>query len=284
MIKIRVPGTTANLGPAFDAGGLALALYNTFSFYEEEGPSPYGEDNLIFTSAKALYDRVGADISSLRFEVEAEVPSSRGLGSSATCIIGGLFGANEVLGRPLDQEELLEMATEIEGHPDNVAPALYGGCVFSLSGEKGVASLKIEGLRDLVSYVAIPDFEVSTAHARAALPESLTYSETVHNIASMPFLMEGLRQSNLDLILLGTQDQIHEPYRKDLIAGYETMKGLEDHFKGRVLISGSGPTLLFITDQKKEEVERTWEALGQKTGAHWDILCLDIDHEGAKRL
>lgn len=284
MVRIRVPATTANLGPAFDVAGMALGLYNSFNFYEDQGPSPYDESNLIFYSAKYLYDRLGKDVDPLRIEVDSDVPSSRGLGSSATCIIGGLTGANEVLGRPLSQEDILAMATEIEGHPDNVAPALMGGCVFSTLEGGRVQTLRLEGLEGLMAYVAIPDFELATSLARDALPDSLTYGATVFNMSRIPFLMEGLRTSDIDLVILGSQDQVHQPYRKGLIRGYDTMKKIEERVRGRMVISGAGPSLLLLTDREEAGVKKAWEDLGQETGDKWRVLALEIDQEGARVL
>lgn len=283
MIKVRVPGTTANLGPGFDTIGMALSLYNEFTFYESEEARDFEEDNMIYLAAKMVYDHCKKDISRFRFKVEGEVPRSRGLGSSATCIVGGLVGANMLLGQPLKEDDIIAMATQMEGHPDNVAPALFGGCIFSTMDEGRVVYHRLSGLEGLKCYVAIPDFILETSLAREALPDSLSYEDAVFNISRMPFLLEGIRQSDIDLILIGTKDRLHEPYRRKLIHGYETMRNIEDRFKGRLLISGAGPTLLFLTQasQEEEEVLVAWTKLSKETDHKWEILPLDIDEKGA---
>lgn len=283
MYRLRVPATTANLGPGFDTIGMALSLYNFFDFFESEEEKDFEDDNMIYLAAKIIYDSLDKDISKFRFKVEGDVPRSRGLGSSATCIIGGLLGANYLLGQPYSNDEILAFATRMEGHPDNVAPALLGSCIFSFMEEGKVHYHRLNGLESIQCFVAIPDFVVETSLARAALPEHLSYEEAVHNISRMPFLVEGLRTSNLDMILLGTKDKLHEPYRKKLIDGYETMRNIEDAFKGRLLISGAGPTLLFLTDSRysQENIKESWEELAKKTGHQWEILPLNIDEKGA---
>ncbi|MCD1146841.1 homoserine kinase [Peptoniphilus sp. KCTC 25270] len=286
MVRIKVPGTTANLGPAFDTAGMAFEIYNYFDFYESDEPKNFEEDNLIYISAKKVYDYLGKDISSMNFKVEGEVPQSRGLGSSATCIVGGIVGANLLLGNLLSQQEILNLATELEGHPDNVAPALLGGCVFSTMDGENVLYQRIEGMENLTCFLAIPDFPLETRLAREALPDSLTYKETVSNISQIAFLINGLRESNLDDFLVGTKDNIHEPYRKELIHGFDQMKKIEEEYKGRMLISGAGPTLLFVTDGQvdQEELIKKWEEIAEKTGEKWKILSAPIDHEGTKEI
>lgn len=283
MVRVRVPATTANLGPGFDTIGMALNLYNDFIFYESHEPRDFDEKNMIYLAAKMVYDYCKKDISTLRFRVEGKVPRSRGLGSSATCIVGGLVGANALLGQPLTEDEIISMATQMEGHPDNVAPALFGGCIFSAMDEGRVVYHRLSGLEKLKCYVAIPDFVLETSLARAALPDSVSYEDAVFNISRMAFLLEGIRQSDIDLILFGTKDRLHEPYRRKLIQGYDTMKKIEDAFKGRLLISGAGPTLLFLTQssEEEEEVIGKWKDLSQETGRNWEILPLDIDENGA---
>lgn len=286
MVRVRVPATTANLGPGFDSVGMALSLYNTFEIYESDEKPDFDEDNLIYKASKYIYEKKNIDYQNLRIRVEGDVPRSRGLGSSATCIIGGLVGANELLGRPFSTDDILNFATEIEGHPDNVAPALLGSCIFSIMKGDRVIYHRLSGLNEIQSYAAIPEFPLETALARSVLPEKVPFVDAINNLSRMPFLLEGLRTSNLDMILEGTIDRLHEPYRKELIHGYEIMKDIEKRVKGRMLISGAGPTLLFITDRTRpsSEVIDEWYEIAKKTGYIWNILELDIDETGAQIL
>ena len=172
MIKLRVPATTANMGPGFDVIGLALDLYNTFTFALDDGDCD--KESMIYEAAKVVFDKAGASMDTFSYRVDADIPIARGLGSSATCIVGGMVGANELLDGPFTQDEILKMASDFEGHPDNVAPALLGGCVISLPTEDGVVYRQINNIDNFATIAAFPDFDLSTAKARAALPESLS--------------------------------------------------------------------------------------------------------------
>ncbi|MDY3118860.1 MAG: homoserine kinase [Peptoniphilus sp.] len=282
MIKLRVPATTANMGPGFDVIGLALDLYNTFIFTMD------GEDcdrgSMIYEAAKVVFDAAGAPMNAFTYCVDADIPIARGLGSSATCIVGGMVGANILLGEPFTKDEILKMASDFEGHPDNVAPALLGGCVISLPTEDGVAYRKIAPVDHFATVAAFPDFDLSTAEARAALPKALSYADAVSNIGHMGFLIHGLEHADTEALFFGLEDKIHEPYRSELIAGYDTMKTLEQRHRGRVIISGAGPTLLFVTEKSAdlEAVKRDWEKISEPLDATWDIRILHITATGVE--
>lgn len=283
-VKITVPATTANLGSGFDTIGMALDLYNHFTFFQGENVEGHTRDNLIYRAADRFCEQLDQEIEDLAFTVESYVPQTRGLGSSATCIIGGMMGANELLGRPLTEEEILVLATDMEGHPDNVAPALYGGCIFSSMENDQIMLYRVENLNKLMCYVAIPNFEVSTSMARDVLPHSLSYEDAVYNVSRIPFLLKGLHEADVKYLKLGTKDRLHEPYRKKLIHGYDTMKKIEDKILGSMVISGAGPTLLFLTDQSypEEQVCSIWQEISKDTDYIWDIRALKINETGAK--
>ena len=284
MIKLRVPATTANMGPGFDVIGLALDLYNTFTFSMEGGDCD--RRSMIYEAAKVVFDKAGASMEGFFYRVDADIPIARGLGSSATCIVGGMMGANLLLGEPFDQGEILKMASDFEGHPDNVAPALLGGCVISLPTDEGVVYRKINNIDNFATIAAFPDFDLSTAKARAALPKSLSYADTVSNIGHMGFLIHGLENADTEALFFGLEDKIHEPYRSKLIAGYDVMKTLEESHEGRVLISGAGPTLLFVTEKSADldAVKKTWEKISEPLDATWDIRILHITTTGVEIL
>lgn len=281
MIEVRVPATTANMGPGFDVIGMALNLHNTFTFSMDGGE--VDRDSMIYRSAEVVFRRAKRPMDGFVYAVEAEVPMARGLGSSATCIVGGMAGANALLGSPFSRDEILEMASDFEGHPDNVAPALLGGCVVSAPGPDGVFYRKLKRASDFTPIVAIPDFDLSTEKARAALPEALAYGDCVYNIGNMAFLVYGLETGDFEALLRGAGDRIHQPYRGPLIQGYDAMATIEETKKGKMLISGAGPTLLFLTaaTEDAEAIQSAWERIAAPLDAHWEIRTLAVDDAGA---
>lgn len=282
MIKVRVPATTANMGPGFDVIGMALDLYNTFTFSMDGENVDRG--SMIYEAAKVVFDRAGESMEKFNYSVEADIPIARGLGSSATCIVGGMLGANALLGEPFSEEEILKMASDFEGHPDNIAPALLGGCVISIGTEEKVLYRKMAGSRAISTIAAFPDFDLSTAEARAVLPKALGYADAVANIGRMAFLVHGLESGDVESIFLGLEDRIHEPYRSELIHGYDTMKSIEEAYSGKMVISGAGPTLLFVTEygDNLEEIKAAWEKISEPLDATWDIRILHTTDEGAE--
>ena len=178
MIKIRVPATSANLGPGFDSLGIALDLYNDFLFEEtSKGLEIIGalaneedKDNLVYLSMLKTFDLIGYIPKGIKIKIESKTPVSRGLGSSASCIVAGVMGANEIAGSPLSLSEIFKLSTKIEGHPDNIAPALFGGLVTSLMEKDEIFYNKINIAEGLKFTAIIPDFPLSTKNAREVLP------------------------------------------------------------------------------------------------------------------
>ena len=232
-ITIRVPATSANLGPGFDSLGLALDLWNEAVIrlaieysarVNGEGAerlSP-GENNLIIRSAQKLAETVGKRLPPFHLDCINRIPLSSGLGSSAAAKLTGLLGANVLLGRPMSIEEILNLATDMEGHPDNVAPALLGGLVVSTWENGKVFAHRIHlGAKNETIHVTVvlPDFYLSTGQARAALPEQVTLREAVHNIGRAMLVTEAFRQGDLDLLGKAMTDTLHQPHRLSLIPG-----------------------------------------------------------------
>ena len=187
-IKVSVPATSANIGSGFDALGLAVTLYNTVTFEDSEVLDissadgtriPRGESNLVYRSAKGLFEKVGKQIPPLKITQTNPIPMARGLGSSSACIIAGLLGANRMLGDVLNTQELLTLATSIEGHPDNVAPALLGGLTSSVFEEGKVYSVKRDVDETLCFAAIVPDYKLLTEAARAALPKEVSHTDAV---------------------------------------------------------------------------------------------------------
>ncbi len=291
MVKIKVPATSANLGPGFDCMGVALGLYNTFTFekmksglvVEGSEKSFDDEDNLIYTSMKRCFEKIGYEPKGLKITAESDVPVSRGLGSSATCIVGGIMGANELAGGKLSQEEILELATEIEGHPDNVAPALLGGCVTSVVDSGKVYYSKINVPDGMKFYALIPNFKLSTKKAREILPETVSFEDAVYNLSRASLMTSALSKGEFELLKIAGKDRLHQDYRGDLIDGYHSIieKSEEAEAYGAFL-SGAGPTILIAVKKDDRTVYSALRSHVESLKYYWDIKELYIDNKGAE--
>lgn len=264
---IIVPGTTANLGVGFDCLGAALTIYNEFQFslavgdhdltiiVEGEEADRVGTDksNLVYQSFLKLYQHLDRVPPPVEILIKLGIPLARGLGSSATAIVAGLLGANQLAGNPLSIEEIRDLAITIEGHPDNVVPALLGNCQLSV-GETGNWQIcEIPWHQDIIPVVAIPNFELSTEEARSVLPTSYVRSDSIFNISRMGLFLRGLTTNNRDWLRMALEDKLHQPYRKELIRGYDAVKAaaIAAGAYGMV-ISGAGPTLLALCDRRQD--------------------------------
>lgn len=290
-LQVRVPATTANLGAGYDLIGAALNLYNHFSFVPADTPSltltgpraaecSFGlsPESLIVRAFERVYRELGAEPPVFALEQEVHVPPSRGLGSSSSAIVAGLMAANRWLDNPLGPAELLGLATELEGHPDNVAPALLGGCVLNFS-DGGWTHLPVPA--SLRWIVAIPDFELETVKARAVVPTQVSRADAVRNMAYLGALVSGFCLADRALIARGLGDTLHQPYRQALIpAMAEVMAAARDAGALGCVLSGAGPTLLALTETVAgvgEAMCRAWSAVGIQAGF---VIC-DIDPQGA---
>ncbi|GAB4241657.1 MAG: homoserine kinase [Stanieria sp.] len=295
---VIVPATTANLGAGFDCIGAALTLYNQFTFTTVETNTDLkivvtGEaaarvsqerDNLLYQSFTKFYQKIDRSIPKIEVEIKLGVPLARGLGSSATAIVGGLVGANQLAGNPLSTTEVMELAIEMEGHPDNVVPALLGNCQLSV-GETGNWQIcEIPWHQEIVPVVAIPDFELSTEEARSVLPTTISRSDAIFNISRLGLLLRGLETNRSDWLSTALADKLHQPYRQSLIHGYQQVQSaaIASGAYGMV-ISGAGPTLLALTNpqQAKNVVRAMMEAWGEQ-GINPKVMILQLDTTGAK--
>ncbi|MEG3938300.1 homoserine kinase [Microcoleus sp. S36b_A3] len=300
-ITVTVPATTANLGPGFDCIGAALSLYNRFQFSrlepsateklkitvtgQEAAKVKTDDSNLAYQAFLKLYDRLQQSPPPVAIHINMQVPLARGLGSSATAIVGGLVGANELAGKPLSQVEVMQLAIELEGHPDNVVPALLGGCRLAASNTPSGSweICDIPWHPNIVPVVAIPDFELSTAEARQVLPSEYSRADAIFNAAHLGLLLRALETGNENWLRCALQDKIHQPYRQSLIQGYEAVQ--EAAFKAGaygMVISGAGPTLLALTDVTNAvAVVREMAAAWMEFGVKADVRAIAIDTQGA---
>ena len=281
-ITIRVPATSANLGPGFDSLGLALDLWNETVIrlaieysvlVRGEGAEKLltGENNLIVRAAQTLAERVGKRLPLFHLDCVNRIPLSSGLGSSAAAQLTGLLGANMLLGKPLSMDEILNLATEMEGHPDNVAPALLGGLVVSTLEEGKVLAHKINigSTNDFPMQITVvlPEFHISTQQARAALPEHVSMKDAIHNISRALLVTEAFRNGDLDLLNKAMTDTLHQPYRLSLIpGGREAMDAAKEAGASAVALSGAGPSLIAFSANRDpaigEAMRRAFEGAG----------------------
>ncbi|MEA4964274.1 MAG: homoserine kinase [Oscillospiraceae bacterium] len=288
QITIRVPATTANLGPGFDCFGCALAMYNTLRFTEQENGFSFvgfeeiyaNEDDLAVTGYRAAMERMGLSPMGLRIEIETGIPICRGLGSSSSLIAAGALAANAFHGSPLSREELLEVCNRIEGHPDNLAPAIFGGLTASMLVDGKPVMVRCP-IHPRVHFVAlIPDFEFSTRKARAALPKTLTYQDAVFNVSHGAILLRALEAGDERLIAMAMADRFHEPYRKPLIAGSDVAEQAARSCGALAFVlSGAGPTFLCVTTDPSF-AEKVRESLAKLLPA-WSVTPLPVDQQGA---
>lgn len=285
MIKIKVPATSANLGPGFDTMGLALDIFNIFYVEKSEGliienvEEEFKNRNNLFIVA---YDKALA-VKNLKADVyvrfETYIPLSRGLGSSSSLIVAGVLAANCLHNLDLTKQEMLNICNEIEGHPDNIAPCLLGGFVTSVV-ENGLPYCKkIEVDKKFKFTIMIPDFEVKTAEARAVMPEKITVTDVVYSLSRAISLCFAFQDGDEERLKISYDDKIHEPYRRKLIPDYEALK-TEALSRGALafLISGSGSTCLAIsTDEKFSEKMYT-----NKLKANWTLIDCNVHRAGAE--
>lgn len=304
-VTVKVPATTANIGPGFDSLGLALPIFNTITVEETIMPGtgieiniidetneqdiisiPTDENNIVYKAIELLYNSIGQTPSELKITIKTQIPIARGLGSSAAVIVGGLIAANELLGRPADEAALLSIATEIENHPDNITPALVGGFVVSsLEDDGSVVYSKINWPNDWNITVCIPDYELSTSIARSVLPESVPMKDAIFNLKHVGMLIQAVNSHDEKLMKVALDDRLHQQYREKLIPGLKEIKEALKHEENvmGVVISGAGPSILVISYGNnlahiRETVSNVWADLNVKS----KILTLQVEENGAR--
>ena len=284
MIEIRVPATTANLGPGFDVLGLAIDRYNTFTFSASE-KSNLPEDHLVYKAYQYTFKSLGKPVVEVNIDVKGDIPISRGLGSSAACIVGGIMGANAMLGDLLDKDEILKLATEIEGHPDNVSPAIFGGLMISVMDQDRILTNKMPIQNSLKFVAIVPDFELSTEMARGVLPKVIRHKEGIYNVARVSLLLSAFATGRMDLIKEGLNDRLHVPYRSALIPGYQNVvdRAYEAGAIG-CFLSGAGPTIMCMIDGDASGFVKELETFLRMNYPGWNIFEHEIDQMGAVRL
>ena len=293
-ICIRIPASTSNLGPGFDCLGMALGLYNRITAQEIDsdrveisvsgegaGVVSTGDDNLVWRSMHRLFREVGYVHRGIRLHLENDIPVARGLGSSAAARVGGLMAAKVLCGTDLSDRDILDMACELEGHPDNAAPALMGGLVVSSVRGGHVECVRIDPPEGIVAVLAVPSFELPTEKARRVLSDTISLVDAVHNIGCVALLTAAFATGAFGAIRSAMEDRVHQPYRAPLIPGMQSVfdAALEAGALGAA-ISGAGPTILALTDADPERIGESMCAVWKEQEVASRILVLDIEPQG----
>lgn len=287
-VTIRVPATTANLGPGFDAFGCALGLYTDVTFEETDfgleitgcDEAYTGPDNLAYTSYCAVLASLSEEVRGVKIHIDAHIPICRGLGSSAALLVAGAMGANILRGSKLSTQGLLNITNAMEGHPDNLAPAFYGGLAASMvdNGLPVTVSFPLHPGWEILALV--PDFHLSTALARSVLPEQVSRADAIYNISHGAMVLKALELGDEKLLRNAMQDRLHQKYRRSLIPDYEKIEALIRTMGAAFCLSGAGPTLLCITRNPALR-ERLADKLPTVTQKNWEIIPLHVEFHGA---
>jgi homoserine kinase len=267
-IRVRVPASTANLGPGFDCLGMAMQLYNEVELVTT-GPDtlrvevvgrpagemiPDDERNLAYRAAATVFSMASHRPQFLTVRLLLCTPMARGLGGSAGAIVGGMTAANALLGDMLDQRDLLAAMAQMEGHPDNVCACLYGGLVLSLVTDSGVECRKFVPAPNIRLVLLVPEYELPTVKARQAIPKTIPHRDAHFNVARVPFVIDRLVSGDLAGMATFMDDRLHQPYRKDLVREYDIIASeAENAGAAAVCLSGAGPTMLAVCDEPHAE-------------------------------
>ena len=287
-VTIRVPATTANLGPGFDAFGCALNLYTDVTFEETDcgleitgcDEAYTGPDNMAYTSYCAVLASLSEEVRGVKIHIESQIPICRGLGSSAALLVAGAMGANVLRGNKLSTQGLLNITNAMEGHPDNLAPAFFGGLTASMVDNGLPVSVNFPLHPDWEFVALIPDFDLPTTLARSVLPEQISRADAIYNVSHGALVLKALELGDEKLLRTAMQDRLHQKYRKKLIPDYEKIEALVRTTGAGFCLSGAGPTLLCITrsPKLKEVLAKKLDSITEK---NWQMLPLHVEFQGA---
>lgn len=284
MIEVVVKATTANLGPGFDCLGLALDIENRVKFTESHKDFS-DKNNMIYTAAKKIFDIAGKTMPFINIEQQIGIPVCRGLGSSAACIAAGCIAGNIMSGANMSIDELIEIGTEMEGHPDNIVPAFLGGfTVSSMDGGK-VVYFRREAYEDFKYAVMYPEYTLPTSQARGVLPKEIAFSDGVFNIGRASLFTAAMITGDGELLKYACKDKLHQPYRKSLVPGFD---GIVDKAQSlgalASFLSGAGPTIIAILSKDYKDFEVAMRDYLKSIKGNWTLKIVSASNEGAKIL
>lgn len=294
MVRVKVPATTANLGSGFDCLGMALELHNTVEMslggcdltveVQGEGEKDIVRDerNVVYQAAARVFRSVGRHVPGLRIRLVNQIPVARGLGSSAAAVVGGLLAANRLAGAGLSVREIMSMAAAMEGHPDNVAPALLGGLVVAVAVDGEIKCAKLDLPAQLKVVVAVPDFTLSTRLARDSLPQQVSMADAVHNLGRVALLVAGMAKGNLEFLGVAMEDRLHQPYRSSLVPGMRKVLAAARLAGARgTALSGAGPSLVALVDSNWDLIARVMRESFRESGVVARCMVLTPSPVGA---
>lgn len=290
----RVPATSANLGPGFDCLGLALDLWNETSFSltgqglsievhgEGQDTLPAEKNNLIIQAAARVYETIAVDFpSDFAIRCSNRIPLSSGLGSSAAAVLTGLMGANTLAGNPLSEMEIFHLAMELEGHPDNISAALYGGLTLSMM-DNGSSTIKQLDCHPFDLIVILPEVSLSTQDARDALPKQVDLGDAVFNASHTALTIDALRSGNLPLLRQAMQDRVHQPYRLPLISGAAEALTAAQNCGAAAALSGAGPSVIAFSKGNRDELAEQMQTAFADKGIRSRTFKLTLATSGAE--
>ncbi|MFH0947624.1 MAG: homoserine kinase [Elusimicrobiota bacterium] len=298
-IKIKIPATTANFGSGFDVLGASLKLYNEIEVSEfriknselkieivGEGVETLPRDgkNIVWQTMKKVFNTLHFTPYTLHMQLINNIPLARGLGSSAAARLGGIVAANEICGGKLSGDEIIQIVSQLEGHPDNVVPSFFGGlCICNFDG-KNVKYTKINIPSELKAVLCIPDFELSTSKARDILPKMVSHKDAVFNSSRVALFVSAIIQKKYDLLSIAMDDKLHQPYRKKLIPGMDDVfNSAKKSGAYGVCISGSGPTILAVSGQRSAtKIGQSMQKAFYKHNIKSKYIVCDFDNEGIR--
>jgi len=292
-VTVSAPATTANLGPGFDSIGMALDVWNDLTITRGEfSVSSTGEGadlapkdtrNLAVTGVEAVFNHIGEPVPGLKYEQHNRVPFSRGMGSSSSAIVSGLVAGSAISGADLSKEELTVLAADIEGHPDNVAPAIYGGCTVGV--RNGVDKWIVDQVKlpeELYAVLFIPEMKMNTHESRARLPDQISRTDAVYNIGRAALLVNALSSGRLELLKYATDDRLHQPHRAQAFTAMPQL--IEAAMKGGAhgaFLSGAGPTVLALATGREVTISYEMAESARILGVEGKPMIVSVAHEGA---
>lgn len=296
MVHIKVPATSANMGPGFDSIGVALELYNHLWFEQiDEGVEiivkrkqeieiPTDKNNLIYKTMVDFFAETGNVMPGVRLIQEDYIPMVRGLGSSAACIVAGLLAANHMSGCHYSRDKLAQIAAKIEGHPDNSNPALFGGMVVGAIDHNEMCHVKLDLPKELVFAIMVPNFPVSTEDARKVLPNTYTKADAVFNASRAALLVASIYSGNYQNLTMAMEDRIHQPYRSQLIPDMDRIfKAAKNYGALASYLSGAGSTLMAVlTEKNAQTFQYKMQAYLKAIPNEWQLTLLKPDTKGAQ--
>ncbi|MED4585535.1 homoserine kinase [Brevibacillus choshinensis] len=299
LVRVTIPASTANLGPGFDALGLAFQLYSVVEMKRSEQTTielvgkelqgtPADKSNLLYQVAAQLFEKAGLPAPELAIRASSDAPLTRGLGSSAAAIVGALVAANQLAGEPFTRDQLFDMATRLEGHPDNVGASIFGGIVVATMpdiADAPIPYIRLSPPAGLQALVVIPEFPLSTEKARNVLPQVYSKQDVVYNVGHSSLLVAALAQGRLDLLGQAMGDRLHQPYRAELVPGLkDILEEATAHGALGAALSGAGPTILcfFSTDEQREELQGFVDRVMNGHGISYRVMILQPDEHGVQ--